>query len=126
MYNFIHHFIDYLKLRKAIITADELHAKDSDRYYVMPGSDGKLIIMDRKNFKRLKRKGYINKNARLYDLRRECFYHTPYPDGSDIMPAYVRKDRAEAYYQWAATQRIINRQKKQHGKQGTAHSGKRP
>ena len=42
MYNFIRHFIDYLKLRKAIITADELHAVNKDRYYVIPGSDGKL------------------------------------------------------------------------------------
>ena len=126
MYNFIHHFIDYLKLRKAIITADELHAKDGDRYYVMPGSDGKLIIMDRKNFKRLKFKHYIDTSVNLNDVRRECFYHTPYANGSDPMPSYVRSIRADNYYQWAATQRIINRQKKQHGKQGTAHSGKRP
>lgn len=116
MYDFIHHFIDYLKLRKAIITADELHAKDGDRYYVMPGSDGKLIIMDRKNFKRLKLKHYIDQKVTLNDLRRECFYHTPYADGSDHMPAYVRKERAESYYAWAVTQRVIKKSKKRHGK----------
>jgi hypothetical protein len=126
MYNFIRHFIDYLKLRKAINTADELHAKDGDRYYVMPGSDGKLVIMDRRNFKRLKLKHYINKNATLNDLRRECFYHTPYADGSDRMPAFVRKERAEAYYQWAVFQRIGKKKIRYGTEQGTAHSGKRP
>lgn len=116
MYNFILHFIDYLKLRKAINTADELHASNKDRYYVMPGSDGKLIIMDRRNFRRLKAKHYIGKNVTLNDLRRECFYHTPYADESDTMPSDIRKERAEHYYAWAVAQRHINKNKKKHGK----------
>lgn len=115
MYNFIYHFSDYLKLRKAIITADELHASNKDRYYVMPGSDGKLVIMDRRNFRRLKLKNYIDKSVNLNDVRRECFYHTPYADESDPMPPYVRSMRANDYYQWAVTQRIIKKNKKRHG-----------
>lgn len=115
MYNFIYHFSDYLKLRKAIITADELHASNKDRYYVVPGSDGKLVIMDRRNFRRLKAKHYIGYNATLNDLRRECFYHTPYADESDPMPSDIRKERAEHYYAWAVTQRIIKKNKKRHG-----------
>lgn len=109
MYNFIRHFKDYLRLRAAIRTADEQHAKDGDRYYVVPSLDGQLLIMDRKNFRKMKRKHYIDQKATLNDLRRECFYHTPYANGTDFMPAYVRKERAESYYAWA---NVIRMQKK--------------
>lgn len=114
MYNLIRHFRDYLRLRAAIRMADEQHAKDGDRYYVTPSLDGQLLIMDRKNFRKLKQKHYIGKNVTLNDLRRECFYHTPYANGSDSMPAFIRKQRAEAYYKWAVFQRIgKKKQKKQ-------------
>ena len=45
---------DYLRYREAVEIADAAHEKDSDRYYVMPSMDGKLIIVDRKNFRLLK------------------------------------------------------------------------
>lgn len=112
MYNFIRHFRDYLRLRKAIIMADERHAQDSDRYYVVPSMDGQLLIMDRKNFRLMKRKHYIAQETTLNDLRRMCFYHTPYSNGSDSMPDNVRKERAEMYYQWA----VAKRKEKKHGR----------
>lgn len=118
-YNFIQHFRDYLKLREAIIMADEQHAKDGDCYYVAPSLNGQLIIMDRKNFRRLKRKHYIPQNATIQHLRRECFYHTPYSDGSYRLSAADRKILAENYYAWAASQRMMkqfNKTKKNESK----------
>ena len=65
MYNPITKLRDYLRYSEAVKKADEAHAKDGDRYYVVPSNnkDGKilLLVMDRKNFRRLKFKGYINK-----------------------------------------------------------------
>lgn len=116
MYNFIQHFRDYLRLREAVNTADEHHAKDGDRYYVMPSLDGKLVIMDRKNFRLLKRKHYIAQNVTLNQLRSECFYHTPYANGTDRMPAIVRKERAEKYYEWITTWRKAEKMKKKDAK----------
>ncbi len=110
MYNFIRHFVDYLKLRKAINLADEQHQKDGDRYYVLPSMDGKLVVTDRKNFRLLKRKHYIPADVTLNQIRRECFYHTPYANGTDRMPAVIRKQRAENYYMWITSYR------KYHGK----------
>ena len=118
MYNFIRHFKDYLRLRAAIRTADEQHAKDGDRYYVVPSLDGQLLIMDRKNFKALKLKHYIEKKVTLNDLRRECFYHTPYSNGTDVMPDEVRKLRAASYYAWCNIQHMKKKKaKKNNGKQ---------
>lgn len=113
MYNFIRHFKDYLRLRAAIKKADEQHAKDGDRYYVTPSLNGQLLIMDRKNFRKLKQKHYIEKNVTLNDLRRECFYHTPYSNGTDAMPDEERKLRAASYYSWC---NIMHLKNKKHGK----------
>lgn len=112
-YNFIQHFRDYLKLREAIIMADEQHAKDGDCYYVIPSLDGKLLIMDRKNFKRLKLKHYIPKDATIQQLRKECFYHTPYADGSYCLTPFHRKQLAQNYYAWAFSNRMKKRLNKQ-------------
>lgn len=114
MYNFIRHFRDYLKLREAVKTAEQQYAKNPDRYYVIPSTDGKLLIMDRKNFRRLKRKHYISNNVTLNDLRRECFYYTPYANGTEAITPEERKERAEAYYAWCNFSRIGK--KKRHGK----------
>lgn len=69
-----------LRLREAVRQADEKHKETGERYYVMPagGKKGQLIIMDRKNFRKLKQKGYINHNTFVGDLERECFYCTTY------------------------------------------------
>lgn len=112
VYNVFRHFRDYLKLRGAILIADEQHAKDGDSYYVVPSTDGTLLIMDRKNFKKLKQKGYIAKGESLGNLRRTAFYYTPYADGSDAMTKEIRRERAELYYMWCNFSRLG----KKHGK----------
>jgi hypothetical protein len=119
MYNPFKQFIDYLRYRKAVQMADESHAKDGDRYYVMPmaapAGSPKLIIMDRKNFKRLKFKGYISKNARVRDLVSECFYCTPYANGDGYLNAEGRKKKLALYFSYCQSTRALRKQKK-HGK----------
>ena len=76
-----------LRLREAVRQADEKHKETGERYYVMPagGKKGQLIIMDRKNFRKLKQKGSsiiirlwatLNANAstaRLMETVQLCF-----------------------------------------------------
>ncbi|MCU6767840.1 hypothetical protein OCV73_02560 [Barnesiella propionica] len=95
-------FLAWLRLRKAINMADEAHAKNGERYYVMPSSSSKseLIIMDRRNFRILKNKYYITSEARVRDLVAESFYFTPYKNGYGYMPAEIRRIKMEQYFRW--------------------------
>ena len=60
----------------AVRKAEDAHAKDSDRYYVLPSGDGKLVVIDRMNFKKLRRKHYVGKKHTPSRLVDECFYYT--------------------------------------------------
>lgn len=102
-----------LRLREAARKADEAHRETGERYYVMPlsGSKGKLIIMDRFNFRKLKQKGYITHKAFVHDLERECFYFTPYSNGSCAISSEVEKIKRQQYYRWYA-QSIMNHKRK--------------
>ena len=116
MYTFIHKFRDYLRYREAVKKADEAHAKDGDRYYVVPSNnmDGKilLLIMDRKNFRKLKQKGYINKDANIRDLVNESFYFTPYVNGDGYLDAEGRKLKLKLYFSYCKAQRELKNGKK--------------
>lgn len=92
----------YLRYRKAVIKADEAHLSTGERYYVMPLSHKKktLIVLDRTRFRYLKRKGYIPRRAITADLERECFYCTPYANGTcQLSQEYINIKRKQ-YYQW--------------------------
>lgn len=91
-----------LRLREAIVKADNAHNNTGERYYVMPtsGTTGELIIMDRANFRKLKQKGYINRNIFIKDLEHECFYCTPYRNGhGELHPDAIAIKRKQ-YYSW--------------------------
>lgn len=95
----------HLQLNEAIRQADAAHAASHERYFVMPGANGKLVIMDRFNFRRLKMKHYIGRNASITDVFRECFYHTPNRAEKDaIAPEEAYRKRA-AFFQWIEAQR---------------------
>ena len=79
----------YLRYREAVRKADEAHEKNGERFYVMPGVKNTILIMDRYNFRKLKHKGYISHKASVTDLEKECFYATPYKNGSAKMPTSV-------------------------------------
>lgn len=91
-----------LRLNEAVRQADKAHEKTGERYYVMPtsGKKGQLIIMDRRNFRKLKQKGYVNYKSFVYDLERECFYCTPYRNGSGQLSPILRKIKKQQYYLW--------------------------
>lgn len=99
--------IDYLRYYKAVQMADIAHEKDNDRYLVMPSTDGKLIIVDRKNFRMLKRKGYINKSANIGTMLVECFYYTAGMNTDPISEEW-RKKKYKEYLQWCKAMRILN------------------
>ncbi|WP_308662106.1 hypothetical protein [uncultured Alistipes sp.] len=77
--NIFKKFKAYLRFREAVKRADEAHQRDGQRYYVLPAK-GKLVIMDRRNFRILRRKGYISRNANVPSIPRHCIYYTA--DGS--------------------------------------------
>lgn len=91
-----------LRLDKAVKKAEQAHQETGERYYVMPfiGSKGHLVIMDRYNFRKLKQKGYITRNAFVRDLERECFYFTAYRDGSSAISPEIEKLKREQYFSW--------------------------
>lgn len=118
MYNPFKQLTDYLRYREAVKMADDAHAKDGDRYYVVASNqkNGKpgLIVMDRKNFRKLKQKGYINKAASIRDLVAECFYCTPYANGDAYLDAVGRKLKLALYFSYCeSVRKIANQQKKQ-------------
>lgn len=98
---------DYLRYFKAVQMADDAYAHDQDRYYVMPSMDNKLIVMDRKNFRNLKRKGYIAKNATMQNAIDECFYYTP-RIGSEGIPEPMRKQKYGEYKNWCKAMRLLS------------------
>ena len=100
-------FKDYLRYRKAVQMADDAHAKDQDRYYVMPSMDGKLLVMDRKNFRILKKKGYIAKNATIQNAIDECFYFTPRLNDVGMVEPVI-KERYEEYKKWCKAMRMLS------------------
>ena len=104
-----------LRLREAIKMADKAHSQTGQRYYVMPqhGSGGtKLVVMDRYNFRRLKMKHYIHRDARVYDLVRECFYCTGYRDGNQHLAPEDRKKKVVQYFAWVDADRKATKAKR--------------
>lgn len=94
-----------LRLNAAIRQADKAHALNGHRYYVMPtvGNKGQLVIMDRDNFRKLKMKHYINSATSVKDLENECFYCTPYSNGTGRLPKVVLDIKRKQYFSWLHT-----------------------
>ncbi|MCD8318311.1 MAG: hypothetical protein LUC45_05480 [Paraprevotella sp.] len=103
-----------LLLREAILKAEKAHRKTGERYYVMPsyGGEGKLIVMDRYNFRQLKHKGYITRNARVCDMVNEAFYFTPYRNGDGRLAEKDRKDKAMRFFTWIEADRKARKKPK--------------
>lgn len=100
----------YLALRKAINMADEKHADGGGRFYVLPTSDGKLIVTDKKNFRTLRRKHYIGQDATMQDAMNECFYFTPYKNGSGYITPEILAIKRRQYLSWVDANHELKRQ----------------
>lgn len=100
MSNLFRRFFQYLRYREAVKKADKAHAQTGERYYVMPTVNGKLIVMDRANFRIMKKKHYLNPNATVRDLINESFYMTPYRLGNGYLDKKGRRIKLLLYYSW--------------------------
>ena len=108
-------FFAYLRLREAVRKADEAYRTTGIRHYVMPsfGGDRKLLVMDRSNFRILKRKGYITHKALVHDMMLESFYFTPYRDGSGWLSEKDRRKKVRQYFSWYAAEIKAAKERKQ-------------
>lgn len=89
-----------LILDEAVRQADNAHAQNCERYYVMPNLDGRLVVMTKHDLKFFKRKGYVGRASHVNDLIRESFYFTPYRNGDGIIPPDVIDLKRRQYYYW--------------------------
>jgi hypothetical protein len=91
-----------LRFQDAIRRANDAHKENNHRYYVMPifNTDGHLVVMDRQNFRMLKQKGYISDKVKVNDLLRECFYCTPYSNGTGALDDYTLKLKRKQFFAW--------------------------
>ena len=102
--NIFQQFFAYLRLWEAVRKADEAYRLHRRRFYVLPGADRSLVIMDRSNFRILKRKGYISQKAIAHDAMMESFYFTPHADGSGRLSESGRRHKVQRYFSWYAAQ----------------------
>lgn len=110
-------FKAYLALREAIRKADDAHAAGGGRFYVLGDANGNLIVTDKKNFRGLKRKGYIDRNATTQDALNECFYFTPFKDGHGSITPFIQDIKRKQYLSWVdACHELKKRKKKSQGK----------
>ena len=89
-----------LTLDEAIKKADEAHAKNCERYYVMPNLDGKLVVMTKHDLKYFKRKGYVGKQSHVINLIQESFYFTPYRNGDGMITPEIIAIKRRHYFKW--------------------------
>ena len=116
--NIFQQFFAYLRLREAVRKADEAYQQTGKRHYVMPsfGGDRKLLVMDRSNFRILKRKGYIAHKALVHDMMLESFYFTPHRDGSGWLTDKDRRRKVRQYFSWYAAEIKATKERKQAAK----------
>ena len=111
--NIFQKMVALLQLTQARKKADEAHAKTGERYYVMPTTDSsrrpKVVVLDRKNFRILKHKGYISAKASVRHLIQECFYFTSYANGDGYIDAKACDIKKRQYLAWY--QAMLKREK---------------
>lgn len=100
--NIFSSFYAWLIYREAVSRADRAHAKNGNRYYVMPNASGrvKLIVTDRKNFRQLRMKHYIDSNVKMDDVTMKCFYYTPNRREMNAIDDFLRDVKLHMYYEW--------------------------
>lgn len=114
--NIFQQFFAYLRLREAVRKADEAYRLHRRRFYVLPGADRSLVVMDRSNFRILKRKGYISPKAFTRDAVNESFYFTPFADGSGRLSDADRRHKVMQYFSWYETRLKEAKKRKRDGK----------
>lgn len=107
MINLYYRIKAYLAYSRAVHMAVREFKKTGVRQYVIRGGRQQLLVCDRRNFRILKRKHYIKKDATIRDLEIQCFYCTPYSNGSGFLTRSDRKYKRSQAISW-----FINSRKK--------------
>lgn len=119
--NIFKKLVAYTRWYYATKKADSEHERTGERYYVIAGNGKDLVVTDRYVFRKLKQKGYISRQANVNDLIRECFYFTPYKDGTGfITKEYQDKKRKQYYAYLEALDRKLRYKQHQAGKKRAA------
>lgn len=90
----------FLQFREAVLKADEAHAKSGNRFYVVSSKDGSLVVMNRKEFRKLKQKHYFKRSVKIRQLEDMTVYHTPYANGNGGMTDEEIIIKRKAYIKW--------------------------
>ena len=81
--------------------ADEYHAQDGQRYYVVAGAtDGRLLVIDRSRLRELKKAKRIDYSITVKSLEEKCFYHTPYANGDGQLTKEDIAIKREDFFNW--------------------------
>lgn len=121
--NLFRKFKAMLQLREAIKKADNAHAATGERFFVMPTTDGKLLVMDRRNFRKLKFKNYVKRNVVINNLLTESFYFTPCRGERLPMAEDLRKKKVKQFFEWKEL--FIKKQKAQKKAEQTQRTNNR-
>ena len=106
--NIFKKFYLYLHYWSAVNIASRSYRKYHRRFFVIPGTNGDLLVCDRKNFRGLRAKHWV-KNANGLNMKQvadKSFYYTPYADGTGYITATEKKQRLHDYYNWYVRSRL--------------------
>lgn len=121
MIKLLRHLKARISYTLAVREAEEAHARNRQRYYVVPGMNGKLVVIDRKNFREIRDKHYISRRTRFNLLATKSYYYTPYGNDNplDRMSSSMMRTKMKEYIAWADichTLRIERKKEKQNVK----------
>ena len=106
--NIFKKFYLYLHYWTAVNIAEKNHRKFRRRFFVLPGTNGDLLVSDRKNFRGLRRKKWV-KNAdhlNILQVVEKSFYYTAYADGTGHITGTEQKAKLHDYYNWYVRSRM--------------------
>lgn len=100
MFKFLKKLNARIRYDEAVNKANKAFEKTGNRQFVIPMQNGKALIVDRNNFRELKRKGYIGKNYTINDCMINAFYRTPLPNGTQAMTDEQIQRGMERFINW--------------------------
>lgn len=112
--NIFKKFYLYLHYWTAVNIADKSYRKYRHRFFVLPGTNGDLLVSDRKNFRGLRRKNWVRNADKLNMIQvvEKSFYYTPYADGTGHITGTEMKAKRHDYYNWYVRSRMEYRDQK--------------
>lgn len=89
-----------LMLDYAIHRAEKAHRASGERYYVIPDSGRKLIVINRKEFRGFRRVYLLDPSKRIADLMKTSFYFTADRAEKQILRHVDIQAKREMYLKW--------------------------